>query len=77
MMTSCVKETRLKTVLIKVDMSNIDSIVSPGIRAQFTSPAWKELVPLTDKDNDGIYEAKYQCQAAQYAIKFKWLYSII
>lgn len=73
LMTSCVQETHLKTINFKIDMRGIDNITNPGVRGQFTSPAWKELVSLTDEDNDSIYEAKVEFQAAQYDIKFKFV----
>ncbi|MFD1061656.1 hypothetical protein ACFQ1Q_00245 [Winogradskyella litorisediminis] len=71
--TSCVQETHLKTITFKVDMRGLDNITNPGVRGQFTSPAWKALVPLTDENNDSIYEAKVEFQAAQYDIKFKFV----
>ena len=73
LITSCVQETHLKTINFKVDMRGLDTINNPGVRGQFTSPAWKELIPLTDENNDSIYEAKVEFQAAQYDIKFKFV----
>ncbi|GGI57319.1 hypothetical protein GCM10011444_16280 [Winogradskyella haliclonae] len=72
-MTSCIQETHLKTINFKVNMRGLDTISNPGVRGQFTSPAWEELVPLTDENNDSIYEAKVEFQAAQYDIKFKFV----
>lgn len=71
--TSCVQETHLKIINFKVDMRGLDNITNPGVRGQFTSPAWKKFIPLTDKNNDSIYEAKVEFQAAQYDIKFKFV----
>ena len=69
---SCVQETHLKTFNFKVDMKGVANINNPGIRGQFTSPSWKELIPLTDTNKDSIYEAKVEFTAAQYDIKFKF-----
>ena len=70
---SCVQETHLKTFYFKVDMKGVSNINNPGIRGQFTSPAWETVIPLTDANNDSIYEAKVEFTAAQYDIKFKFV----
>lgn len=70
---SCVQETHLKTIHVKVDMSSVESIKEPGIKGQFTSPSWQETLLLTDENNDGIYEAKIEVQAAQFGIEFKFV----
>ena len=70
--SNCVQETHLKTLIFKVDMSNVENIIDPSVHGQFTSPSWEVAVPLSDEDNDGIYEATAQVKAAQYSIQFKF-----
>ncbi|MGV6830037.1 MAG: hypothetical protein ACWA5P_00555 [bacterium] len=71
--SSCVQETHLKKITFKVDMTEVDSIINPGVKGQFSSPSWEVMTPLTDNDNDGIYEATVELQAAHYGINFKFV----
>jgi len=72
-LTSCVQETYLKTLILQVDMNGIEAIENPGVRGQFTSPAWDTIVPLKDVNNDGIYETTIKVEAAQYGLSFKFV----
>ena len=72
LLASCVQDTHLKTLVFKVDLNQVEDINNPGVKGQFTSPSWKELIPLTDTNKDSIYEAKVEFTAAQYDIKFKF-----
>lgn len=56
---SCVQETHTKTITFKVDMNAIENPKDVGIKGDFTSNPWNETAPLTDDNNDGIYEATY------------------
>jgi len=69
---SCVQETHLKTIYLKVNMSNEASINNPVVMGQFTNPAWEKAIPLTDENNDGIYEAKVELKVAQFDVEFKF-----
>lgn len=73
LVTSCVQETHLKTIHLKVNMKGTNTIISPGVRGQFTSPGWEKLIPLTDKDGDSIFETTIKVQAAQYGMSFKFV----
>ena len=72
LLSSCVQEKHLKTLIFKVDMQHIEHVSNPMVHGQFTSPSWDIGVPLTDIDNDGIYEGKAEIEAAQYSIQFKF-----
>ncbi|NAS13124.1 hypothetical protein [Poritiphilus flavus] len=70
---SCVQETHLKEVTFKVDMRAVDSVSAVGIRGQFTDPAWRVKVPMTDDDGDGIYETTISEKTAQNSVAFKFV----
>ncbi|WP_046758747.1 hypothetical protein [Kordia jejudonensis] len=71
--TSCVQETHLKTVTFKVDMNGVSAIENVGLKGNFTNPSWKQIIPLTDENNDGIYEATLSQKTAVSAIQFKFV----
>ncbi|MEM6719608.1 MAG: hypothetical protein AAF611_09850 [Bacteroidota bacterium] len=71
--TSCVQETHLKTVTVKLDMNGVSNIENVGVRGNFTNPSWKQMIPLTDENNDGIYEATLSQKTAVNAIRFKFV----
>jgi hypothetical protein len=71
--TSCVQETHLKSITFKVDMNQVESVGNVGIRGNFTNPSWEQMVPLTDADNDGIYEATISQKTAVNSIRFKFV----
>lgn len=64
-----------KKITFKVDMKEVDSIINPGVKGQFSSPSWEVMTPLTDNNNDGIYEATLELESAQYGINFKFVNS--
>jgi hypothetical protein len=71
--TSCVQETHLKTITFKVDMRQVENASNVGIKGNFTNPSWKQLVPLTDDDHDGIYETTVSQKTAVNSIRFKFV----
>ena len=71
--TSCVQETHLKSITFKVDMNQVENVGNVGIRGNFTNPSWEQLIPLTDDNNDGIYEATLSQKTAVNAIRFKFV----
>lgn len=71
--TSCVQETHLKTMTFKVDMNGIKNAENVGIRGNFTNPSWKQMIPMTDDNNDGIYEVTLSEKTAVNAIRFKFV----
>ena len=73
LLMSCVQETHVKSVTFKVDMNGIDNVGNVGIRGSFTSNQWNETVPLTDEDNDGIYEITISEKPAVNQIQFKFV----
>jgi len=71
--TSCVQETHLKTVTVKLDMNGVSTVENVGVKGNFTNPSWQQVIPLTDDDNDGIYEATLSQKTAVNAIQFKFI----
>ena len=43
------------------------------VRGSFTSNAWTETMPLTNKNGDGIYEGTFSQETAINAIEFKFM----
>ena len=70
---NCVQEEYEKTITFKVDTNGIEDIESLGIRGDFLPNQWRESVPLTDDDNDGIYEISFSEKTASYGINFKFV----
>jgi len=70
---SCVQEEHEKTVTFKVDMSQVENVKNVGIRGQFTAPSWEVTVPMSDDDQDGIYEVTLSQQTAQSQVQFKFV----
>lgn len=70
---SCVQETHTKTVTFKVDMSTVENPQNVGIRGNFTDNSWSDTVPLTDDNNDGIYEGTFSQKTAVNGIQFKFV----
>ena len=71
--TSCVQETHLKTITFKVDMRSIENPTNVGIRGNFTDNPWNDTAPLTDENNDGIYEGTFSQKTAINQIQFKFV----
>ncbi len=70
---SCVQETHLKKVTVKLDMRGVDNLSNVGIRGEFTDPAWRVTVPMTDEDGDGIYETTISEKTAANGVAFKFV----
>ena len=70
---SCVQEEHDKTVIFYLDMNGVKNVNTVGIRGNFLPKKWKETVPMTDKNNDGIYEFSVSRKTAAYAIEFKFV----
>ncbi|SNR17413.1 hypothetical protein [Tenacibaculum jejuense] len=70
-LTSCVQKQHIKEVTIKVDTKGIQDVKTIGVKGNFTSPRWKVEIPLTDDDNDGVFEAKLTQETAVSSIEFK------
>lgn len=71
--TNCVQEEFEKTITFKVDTNGIEDLESLGIRGDFLPNRWNESVPLTDANNDGIYELTLTEKTAYYNISFKFV----
>lgn len=71
--TSCVQETHVKTITFKIDMNGVENLENVGLKGNFTNPSWKQLIPMTDDNNDGIYEATLSQKTAVNAIRFKFV----
>lgn len=71
--TNCVQQEFEKTITFKVDTNGIEDLESLGIRGDFLPNQWRESVPLTDDDNDGIYEITFTEKTAYYGISFKFV----
>ncbi len=70
---SCVQQTHLKTVTVKLDMNGVAITENVGVKGNFTDPSWKQVIPLTDNDNDGIFEATLSQKTAVNGIQFKFV----
>ncbi|MFP2997974.1 hypothetical protein ABN763_18830 [Spongiivirga sp. MCCC 1A20706] len=70
---SCVQEEHLKTVTFKVDVNGIENVQKVGLRGQMTDPSWQVTVPMTDDNNDGIYEVTLSKKTAINGFEFKFL----
>lgn len=71
--SSCVQETHTKTVTFKVDMTFVENVSNVGIRGDFTDNPWTQTAPLTDDNNDGIYEGTFLQKTAINQIQFKFV----
>ncbi|WP_299676533.1 hypothetical protein [uncultured Dokdonia sp.] len=74
-LASCVQKEHLKTVTFKVDMTHVEPISQVGIKGEFTNPSWKEIIPLTDANNDGVYELTVSQTTAVSAVEFKFVHN--
>ncbi|WP_431158059.1 hypothetical protein [Winogradskyella poriferorum] len=72
-LTSCVQEVHLKTVTFKVNMINTEQPINVGVKGDFTENRWNETIPLTDENNDGIYEVTVSQKTAINQIQFKFV----
>lgn len=70
---SCVQKEHMKTVTFSVDMNGIENVGSVGIKGDFTDQAWRQTIPLSDDDGDGIYEITFNRETAAYGIEFKFV----
>lgn len=70
---SCVQETHTKKVTFSVDMNGVEDVKSVGIRGDFLPNKWRETVPMTDEDGDGIYQISFEEKTAIYGIEFKFV----
>lgn len=70
---SCVQKEHQKNVTFIVDTNGIDGIESLGVRGSFLPNQWRESYPLTDENNDGIYEVNFQEETAVNSISFKFV----
>ena len=70
---SCVQEEYEKTVTISVNMNGVENFESIGIRGDFLPNRWRETVPMTDGNKDGIYEITFTEKTAVYGIEFKFV----
>ncbi len=74
-LVSCVQEEHLKTVTFKVDMTAVASVSEVGLKGEFTNPSWKVIIPLTDADNDGVYETTLSQKTAVSNVEFKFVHN--
>ena len=54
-------------------MTSVPDKSKVSVRGSFTSNAWTETAPLTDKNGDGIYAGTFSQNTAFYAIEFKFM----
>jgi len=74
-LVSCVQEEHLKTVTFKVDMTAVQPISQVGVKGEFTNPPWKEILPLTDTNHDGVYELTVSQTTAVSNVEFKFVHN--
>lgn len=61
----------LTSVTFKVDMTNVTSpYTTPEVHGSFTANQWNDAVPMTDANNDDIWEVTVQIAAGSYEYKF-------
>lgn len=72
LLTSCVQEAHLKTVHVSVDMNGISNPKNVGIRGSHPL-SWEETTPLTDTNNDGIFEGTFSFYTASHGVQFKFV----
>ncbi|PTX61605.1 hypothetical protein C8N46_104248 [Kordia periserrulae] len=70
---SCVQETHQKNITFKVDMNAVENVQNVGIKGNFTNPSWQKMIPLTDENNDGIYEVTIRRKTASNTVEFKFV----
>lgn len=70
---SCVQETHTKKVTFSIDMNGVENVKNVGIRGDFLPNQWRETVPMTDENGDGIYEISFSEKTAIYGIEFKFV----
>lgn len=73
LLTSCVQEEHDKKITFLVDTNGIENVESIGIRGDFLPNQWRETVPLSDENKDGIYEISFSEKTAVYGISFKFV----
>ena len=73
LLASCVQKEHQKTVTVYLDMNGIENVGNVGIRGNFTDQSWRQTVPLTDEDGDGIYTTTLSQKTAIYGIEFKFV----
>ncbi|MEL6304392.1 MAG: hypothetical protein AAFQ20_06330 [Bacteroidota bacterium] len=71
--TSCVQETHLKKVTFKVDATELEGDKNIGIRGNFTPNAWDDVLPLSDDNQDGIFEIELSQKTAASTVAFKFV----
>ena len=71
-LSSCVQQCHDKIVTFKVDMRQVEQIESVGIKGNLPPLSRDEILPLTDDNNDGIYEAKITINTAKNQLYFKF-----
>ncbi|WP_400080276.1 hypothetical protein [Winogradskyella sp. R77965] len=73
LLTSCVQKKHLKTVTFKVDMTSVENPSHVGVRGNFTDNPWEETAPLTDENNDDIYEGTFSQETTANLVEFKFV----
>ena len=73
LLTSCVQKEFDKKITFVLGTNGIENIKSLGIRGNFLPNQWKKTVPLTDDNNDGIYEITFNEKTAVYGVSFKFI----
>lgn len=71
--SGCVQETHLKTITFKVNMNHVENAQEVGLRGNFTLPPWEIVLPMEDKNNDGIFETTVSKSTAQNEVEFKFV----
>ncbi|WP_299124554.1 hypothetical protein [uncultured Winogradskyella sp.] len=69
---SCVQQTQPKTIIVKLDMTEIKNHSKVGIRGNYPL-SWDETTFLSDEDNNGIYEETFEIYTANSTIEFKFV----
>ncbi len=70
---NCVQPTFKQEVNFSIDMRNVDTFNTVGIRGNFEPLSWKEDLILEDPNSDGIYTKSIVFDSPFTSIEFKFV----
>ena len=70
---SCVQDTHLKKLTIRVDMNQEEQVQTVALRGNLKPLSWQQNTAMTDSDGDGVYEVQIQLTTASDYLQFKFV----